>query len=190
MRVDIHLHLYASVCAPTGESFNFEALRENASPELREYFKERGVDIDTLESECEQDTPEAWDKLDTVVDYFKEQAGYIAEGANPCPDDCMAFMWNDDCWDGGTDITLSVPLSLDEYEAIEDGDEEILGNVGQRIANEIYEGNKGGTPQRDRMKRFEEEVGLWNDLINQLECYHQPTNQPTKYLNPLARLNR
>jgi len=174
MRVDINLRLYASVCAPSGESFNFEALRENACPELREYFKGEGVDIDTLEQEIEDDTPEANEKLGIVVEYFREQAGLIAEGADPCPDESMAFMWNDDCWDGGTDITLSVPLTLEEYEAIEEGDTEALDTVAKRIYTEIMEGNKGGTPERDRMKRFEDEVGLWNDLINRLECYTQP----------------
>ena len=175
MRVYIHLRLYASICAPSAEGMNLEAVRENASPELREYFMELGVNIDTLEDEINQDTPEAWEKLEKVVDYFQEQAGLIAEGADPCPHDCMAFMWNDDCWDGGTDITLSVPLSIKEYEEIEAGNAETLETIGDRIDQEITEdGNKGGTPERDRMKLFEEEVGLWNDSINQLECYFQP----------------
>lgn len=176
MRVDIHLRLYASICAPTGEDFDFDALRENAGPDLREYFKGKGVDIDTLEDGSDDD-------LDTVVEYFREQAGYIAEGADPCGYIAegadpwgrgMTFMWNDDCWDGGTDITLSVPLTLEEYEAIEEGDDKTLKAIGERIYLEIMDGNKGGTPERDKMKRFEEEVGLWNDLINKLECYHQP----------------
>lgn len=174
MRVDINLRLYASVCAPSGESFNFEALRENASPELRDYFKGEGVDIDKLEQEIEDDTPEANEKLDIVVEYFREQAGLIAEGADPCPGDCMAFIWNDNCWDGGTDITLSVPLTLEEYEAIEEGDAEVLDTVAKRIYTEIIGANNGGTPERDKMKRFEEEVGIWNDSINALECYTQP----------------
>lgn len=169
MRVDIHLRLYASICAPSGGSFDFEALRENAGPDLREYFKDAGIDIDTLE----EDSEDSYDKLETVVEYFKEQAGYIAEGADPCPDECMAFMWNDDCWDGGTDITLSVPLSVEEYEAIEAGDDKTLAIIAKRIDQEICDGNKGGTPERDRMKRFEEEVGMWNDGINKLGCYHQ-----------------
>jgi len=171
MRVDIHLHLYASICAPSGENFNFEALRKNAGPDLRDYFKNQGVDIDTLEAEIEADAP--WDRLETVVNYFQDQAGYIAEGADPCPWEPMAFIWNDDCWEGGTDIMLSVPLTLDEYEEIEEDNEETLKLIAERIHREILDGNKGGTPERDKMKRFEDEVGLWNDLINKLECYHQ-----------------
>lgn len=46
-----------------------------------------------------------------------------------------------------------------------------LDKVARRIAKEIYDANKGGNPGRDRLKRFEEEVGLCNDLLNQLECY-------------------
>lgn len=176
LRIDIHLRLYASVCAPSSESFNFKALRENASHDLREYFSALGIDIDTLEDEIKSDTSEAWEKLDTVVEYFRDQAGLIAEGADPCPGDWMAFMWNDDAWEGGTDITLSVPLTVDEYEEIEAGNEETLATIGDRINAEIYAGNEGGTPERDKMQKFEEEVGLWNDLINKLECYYQPKN--------------
>jgi hypothetical protein len=166
MRVDIHLRLYASVCAPSYDSIDLDTLRKNASEELKEFFKDyHGIDLDMVT----EDDDESFEK---IVEYFREQAESIACGANPCPDDPFAFMWDGDgAWDGGTDITLSVPLSLDEYEAIEDGDEETLGTVGQRIATEIYAGNEGGTPERDRMKHFEKEVGLWNDLINQLECY-------------------
>jgi hypothetical protein len=173
-QVNINLRLYATVCAPSGESFNFDALKENASPELRSYFADTGVDIDTLEDEINDEKEGSWEKLDTVVEYFREQAGIIAEGANPCPHDCMAFMWNDDAWEGGTDIVLSVPLTLEECEEIEDGNEQTLAVIAERIAKEIWDGNKGGTPERDKMKRFEEEVGLWNDLINGLECYTQP----------------
>ena len=172
-QINIHLRLYATVCAPSGESFNFDALKENASPELRSYFADVGVDIDTLEDDISNDKDSAWEKLDTVVEYFREQAGLIAEGADPCSHDCMAFMWNDDAWEGGTDVVLSVPLTLEECEEIEDGNDDTLAVIAQRIATEIYDGNKGGTPERDKMKRFEEEVGLWNDLINGLECYTQ-----------------
>jgi hypothetical protein len=213
MRVDIHLHLYACVCAPSGQNIQISTVRKNASPDLKEYFRGIGVDIDTLEDEINADTPEAWEKFGKVVGHFQEQAGYIAEGANPCPDDPFAFMWNDECWEGGTDITLTVPLTVDEYDSIEAlrgvkevlishrrtiGDaalnndpkairaatrefaatlqaeakgNKILKKVARRIAKEIYDGNKGGTPERDKMKHFEEEVGLWNDLISKLECY-------------------
>jgi len=173
MRVDIHLRLYASICAPSAEGIDINVVRENAAPELREYFAGEGVDLETLSDEINSDAPGAWGKLETVVDYFQDQAGYIAEGADPCPWEPMAFMWNDDRWEGGTDITLSVPLTLDEYEEIEEDNEETLKLIAERIHQEILYGNKGGTPERDKMKRFEEEVGLWNDLINKLECYHQ-----------------
>ena len=175
MKVLIHLRLYATVCAPSGEGMNLEAVKENACPELKEYFLDRGVDLNRTEEELYDDET----AFETIVDYFQEQAGYIAEGANPCPQDRMAFMWNDDAWEGGTDITLEVPLTVDEYEAIESGEDcgvEALNDVAKRIATEIYDANQGGTPERDNLKRFEEEVALWNKLINQLECYHQPTN--------------
>lgn len=121
--------------------------------------------------------------------------------------------YNDDCWEGGTNITLTVPLTVEEYEAIEEGknvDDQLRGlrrsigdaslkndveaitailpnfkdiievkskfqstlsKVADRIAKEICDGNKGGTPERDKMKHFENEIGLCNDTINQLECY-------------------
>jgi hypothetical protein len=86
-------------------------------------------------------------------------------------------MWDgDSSWDGGTDVVLHVPLTVDEYDLIESGDQETLELIAERISTEIWEANKGGTPQRDRLKRFEEEVGLCNDMINELECY-RPRNK-------------
>lgn len=174
MKVLIHLHIYATVCTPSVESVNLEAVKENASPKLKEYFLGRGVDLNRTEEELYDDKA----AFDTIVDYFQDQADYIAESANPCPQDWKAFMWSDDAWEGGTDITLEVPLTVDEYDAIESGEDcgvEALDDVAKRIATEIYDANQGGTPERDKLKRFEEEVALWNKLINKLECYHQPT---------------
>lgn len=172
MRVDIHLRLYASIGSPSYDSVDLEALKENAPAELREFFKEYlEVDLEALDV-TNYDAPEVEEAQEKLVEYFREQATEIVCGMDPCPGDCMAFMWDgDEAWDGGTDITLSVPLSVDEYEEIEAGNEETLTTVGQRIADEIYAANEGGTPERDRLKRFEEEVGLCNDLINKLECY-------------------
>ena len=39
-----------------------------------------------------------------------------------------------DYWQFHTDVTTSVPLTVDEYESIEDGDAEALDGVAQRIA--------------------------------------------------------
>ena len=175
MKVLIHLHIYATVCAPSGESMNLEAVKENACPKLREYFLTKGVDLNRTEEELYDDET----AFETIVDYFQKEAGYIAECADPCPTDWLTFMWNDDAWEGGTNITLEVPLSVDEYEAIESGEDcgaEALDDIAKRIATEISDANQGGTPERDKLKRFEEEVALWNKKLNQLQCYHQPTN--------------
>ena len=173
MKVLIHLHLYATVCAPSHEGINLEAVKENASPELKNYFLSKGVDLNRTEEDLYDDE----DAFNTIVDYFQEEATMIAVGADPCPNDPMAFMWEHDAWTGGIAITLEVPLTVEEYEDIESGEDcavEALNDVAQRIATEIYDANQGGTPERDKLKRFEEEVALWNKLINQLECYHQP----------------
>lgn len=173
MRVDIHLRLYASVCAPTMEGIDWVYLKENASPELKAYFK------DFHEIDWEKLDFEEWDEYtenacEVIAEYFMEQATEIACGANPCPDECMAFMWDGDgSWDGGTDVVLSIPMTVDEYDEIEAGDQKTLDAIAARIAKEIYDANEGGTPERDKLKHFEEEVGLWNDMINRMECYAQ-----------------
>ena len=174
MQIRIKLRLYACVCASSGEGLNLEAIKENASPELKEYFLTKGVDLNRTEEELYDDEK----GFEIMVEYFQEQATMIACGADPCPNNFMAFMWNDDAWEGGTNVTLSVPFTCEEYESIEgeeDDMDKVLSTLANRIATEIYDSNKGGTPQRDKVKLFEEEVGLWNDMINQLECYHQPT---------------
>lgn len=173
MEVLIHLRLYATVCAPSYEGMNLEAVRTQVSPELRDYFKSMGVDLDRTEDEL-YDDEESYSK---IVEHYQEQAQMIAMDANPCPSDPFAFMWNDGAWEGGIDVTLRVPLTVDEYDAIESDDKQTLDDIAKRICTEIYDANKGGTPERDKIKLFEEQVGLWNDLINKLECYAQP--QPT-----------
>jgi hypothetical protein len=161
MRVDIHLRLYASICCPSYDSIDFDSFADKASPELKEFFASQGVDLSDLDEDGEE----------KVVEYFREQAEGIVCGMDATPGDPFAIMWNDDAWEGGIDVTLSVPLSLDEYEEIEDGNEETLNLIGQRIATEIYAGNQGGTPERDRMKQWEDEIGMCNDQINELDCY-------------------
>jgi len=170
-KVRINLRLYASICAPTGEGIWWESMPD-CSPELKEFFRDHhGID---LSKELDYETDSA--AMDTITEHFLEQATSIVCGMRPGVGD---FMWNDDCWDGGTDITLEVPLPVSEHEAIEAGDEDTLATVAQRISQEIYDGNEGGTPARDAMKEFEEEVGLANDLINSLECYGNKRGEET-----------
>ncbi|MGL5018001.1 MAG: hypothetical protein ACRDBP_07700 [Luteolibacter sp.] len=176
MRVAIHLRLYASICSPSWDGIDFDELKNWMPKECKGFFKTyHKIDINKIDSSALDNPRRAkameW-KLEKIVEHFREQATEIVCGMNPCPGDPFAFMWDGDgAWDGGTDITLHVPLSVDEYEAIEDGDKEALDIIAARIAQEIWDGNEGGTPERDRMKRFEEEVGLCNDMINRLECY-------------------
>lgn len=177
-KVLINLRLYASICAPTGEGIWWEELNESVSPELREFFKDHhGIDLATIDWEKDGETPHGplgETPYEIVEEYFMEQATSIVCGMAPVGD----FMFNDDCWDGGTDITLEVPLSVGEHEAIEAGDTDTLDTVAARIAKEIYDANEGGTPERDRLKLFEEEVGMVNDIINGLECYGKKQETP------------
>ncbi len=179
MRVAIHLRLYASICAPSYDGIDFAALHEWWSDGIKKFFNDHHkVDIEKIDWE-NWDAPETDKACDTIVEHFREQATLIVCGMDPCPGDPFAFMWDGDgAWDGGTDVVLHVPLTVDEYDAIESGDEGTLDTVAQRIDTEICEANKGGTPERDRLKRFEEEVGLCNDLINKLECYRPIENEP------------
>ena len=215
MRVAIEMRLYASICAPSHEGIEFCRQKELWSDDLKSFFKEyHELDIDTVNWD-DWDAPPCEEAAETIVDHFREQATHIVCGMDACPHDPFAFMWNDDCWDGGTDITLHVPLSVAEYESIEllskdwqekpslvaavaeamhkddfkaaraamralesfvkrqKRSQKTLDKVAKRIAREIWDGNKGGTTERDRMKQFEEEVGLCNDMINQLECYRR-----------------
>ena len=176
MRVDIHLRLYCSICAPSCEGMNIETVKKNASPELLEFFKGQGVDIDKL-IDSDFDDPDHYEQLQIVVDYFQDQAQEIVCGMHhdTTRGDPFAIMWNDDAWEGGIDVKLTVPLSLEEYEAIEEGQSVDLREVGDRISKEI-DGNEGGTPERDAMKLWEETIGEANDMINKLECYHRKDN--------------
>jgi hypothetical protein len=177
-KVLINLRLYASICAPTGEGIWWEELNESVSPELREFFKDHhGIDLATIDWEKDGETPHGplgETPYEIVEEYFMEQATSIVCGMAPVGD----FLFNDDCWDGGTDITLEVPLSVGEHEAIEAGDTDTLDTVAARIAKEIYDANEGGTPERDRLKLFEEEVGMVNDMVNGLECYGKKQETP------------
>lgn len=174
MRIAIHLRLYASIGAPGYGSIDFEALRE-APSDLKEHFKSMGVDVDKLDvSDTSWDTER---QLEKIVEFYREQATLIVCGMNSSASDHQGFMWDgDEAWDGGVDITLHVPLSVDEYEAIEDGDEDTLDTVAGRIYREIADANKGGTPERDRLKLFEETVGTCNDMINEL-LYPKQANE-------------
>ncbi len=169
LRVDIHLRLYVSICAPSYDGIDFEKVKETADPDFRKFFQGIGVDLDGLD--VNDDSPETEEQLEKIVSFYREQAQGIVCGMNATPDDPFAIMWNDDAWEGGIDVTLSVPLTVDEYEEIEAGNQETLDIIAARIAAEIYAGNEGGTPDRDRMKLWEEEIGLCNDMIGQLGCY-------------------
>lgn len=176
MRVAIHLRLYASICSPSWDGIDFDELKTWMDRDIKRFFREHHkIDINKIETAALDNPRRAkameW-KLEKIVEHFREQAVEIVCGMDPCPGDPFAFMWDGDgAWDGGTDIVLHVRLTVDEYELIEEGDQEALDLVAGRIAQEIYDANDGGTPERDRLKRFEEEVGLCNDMINQLECY-------------------
>jgi hypothetical protein len=170
LRVDINLRLYVSICAPSYDGIDFEKVKNTDDPMLREFFKDHlGVDLAGLD--VDDDSPETEEQLEKIVEFYRAQAEGIVCGMNATPDDPFAIMWNDDAWEGGIDVTLSVPLTVDEYEEIEAGNQETLDTIAARIAAEIYAGNEGGTPERDRMKLWEEEIGLCNDMIAQLGCY-------------------
>jgi hypothetical protein len=64
MKVLIYLHIYATVCAPSSEGMNLEAVKENACPELREYFLTKGVDLNRTEEELYDDET----AFETIVD--------------------------------------------------------------------------------------------------------------------------
>ena len=147
MRVAIHLRLYATICAPCYE--NVDYYMEKMSAETKEALSEF--------INCEDE--------EVFLEYLRDQACEIVIGMGPVGD----FMYDDDnAWTGGTDAVLYVDLTVDEYYEIEDGNEETLAKIANRINDEIYEANKGGYEGRDIVKRFEEEVGLANDMINDL----------------------
>lgn len=170
LRIAINLRLYVSICAPSYDSIDFEKVKNTEDPTLREFFKDHlGVDLDGLDPE--DDSPETEAALEKIVDFYREQAEGIVCGMNATPGDPFAIMWNDDAWEGGIDVTLHVPLTVDEYEAIEAGDQATLDSIAKRINTEIYDANEGGTPERDRLKLWEKEIGLCHDLINNLDCF-------------------
>jgi hypothetical protein len=166
-KIEIELSLYVCICSPSFDGIEFRNLRDTCGKETKEFFlKHYKIDLNKVDEESDEET------LDKIVDFWQEQATEIVMGMNATPGDPFAIMWGGDSWDGGITVTLEVPLSAQEYEEIESGNEETLGVIANRINTEIYAGNEGGTPERDRMKQWEEEVGLCNDLINKLECYN------------------
>lgn len=169
MRIAINLRLYASICSPAYDNIDFEKVKNTEDATLREFFKSAGIDLDGLD--VDDDSPETEATLEKIVEYYREQAESIICGMGATPGDPFAIMWNDDAWEGGIDVTLHVPLTVDEYEEIEAGNQETLDTIAERINKEISEANQGGTPERDRLKLWEEEVGLCNDMINALECF-------------------
>jgi len=182
-RIDICLQLYATICAPSVEGFNYEAVIKNASEEDLEYFASIDADPREIEGLFEKNPeqhPDAYDRayviIDKLVEYYCEQAMFIVSdlsGLEAQRGDPFAVMWNDDAWEGGIDVTLSVPLTDDECQAFEthEYDDELLDDISNRIATEIYDANKGGTPERDALKRWEEWVSFCNTEINKLDCY-------------------
>lgn len=177
LRIDIKLRLYATICAPSGESFDHEAVIQNASPEELAYFKSVGAD--PREIDWDKDEDAAYAITDKLADYYCEQAAFIVSDTDAIEaqrGDPFAVMWNDNAWEGGIDVTLSVPLTADECDALEshEYDDELLDTLAKRIATEIHDANKGGTPERDALKCWEEWVSRCNQEINKLGCYFQP----------------
>jgi hypothetical protein len=175
-RIDICLRLYATICAPCNEWFNYEAVIKNASEEDIQYFASIDADPREIKGVFEKNPEQAYAIIDKLVEYYCEQAMFIVsdgDGLEAQRGDPFAVMWNDDAWEGGIDVTLSVPLTADECDALEshEYDDELLDTLAKRIATEIYEANKGGTPERDALKLWEEWVAFCNTEINKLDCY-------------------
>lgn len=149
MRVAINLYLYATICAPSYDSLDY--YREKMSDETKTALS--GI----LDVEDDEE----------FLEYLKDQACMTVCGMHH--DVGGEIEWDgDDSWCGGIDVTLYVPLTVDEYEEIEDGNEETLKTIADRISTEICEANEGGSKGRDLLKLWEEEVGMVNDMINDL----------------------
>ena len=111
-----------------------------------------------------------------MEEYLLDQSTAIVCGMHPdtFSNDCM---FDGDYWSGGLDVTLEVPLSINEYEIIEcacDPEHDsaeydaTLKTIADRIMTEIVDSEKGGTPERDKVQIFYEEVALANTLIDGL----------------------
>lgn len=176
-RIDICLRLYATICAPCSEGFDYEAVINNATEEDLEYFSSIDADPREIEGLFERNAEDrAYVIIDKLVEYYREQALHIVSdpsGLEAQRDDPFAVMWNDNAWEGGIDVTLSVPLTADECEAFEthEYDDALLDDISERIVTEIFDANKGGTSERDALKRWEEWVYFCNTEINKLDCY-------------------
>lgn len=67
-----------------------------------------------------------------------------------------------DYWSFRTDVTLYVPLSLDEYEWIEAGREKTLARIAARISRAICKGSK-------EIKEFETAMAALSDAIDKID---------------------
>jgi hypothetical protein len=149
MRIAISLRLYATICCPSYDSLDF--YREKMSDETRQALS------GTLDVDDDKD----------FLEYLREQATMVVCGMHH--DVGGNIEWDEDSqWSGGINVTLYVPLSVDEYEEIEDGNEETLKTIAQRISTEICEANQGGSKGRELLKLWEHEIGMVNDMINDL----------------------
>lgn len=178
LKIEIDLRLYATVCAPSAECFDHEAVIKNESSEALDYFTSIGADPRLIDWEDDSKEGANFEIIEKLADHYQEQAALTITGFSTHDgptDDPFAIMWNDDAWEGGINVTLEVPMSCDEAEALESGGEvEVYDTIASRIATEIYAANEGGTSERDKLKRWEEGIAEWNREINKLGCYPQP----------------
>lgn len=123
MKVEIHLHLYASVCEPHLE------IGDEESDEEFEKRKEEVMDV-------------AHSIVCNEPEYNGEWTG-------------------SDYWVFAMDTVLSIDLSVDQYDDIEDGSKLVLKAVADLINNRIFEGN-------DAMAEFECAMGNLNRSLDQL----------------------
>ena len=148
MKIAINLKLYASLSYPSYE--DLDGYRERMSDEEKELYS-KFVDVSDD---------------DVFLEYLKDQASLVFEGMHwDTFDDCDG---DEDGFYGNKRTTLFVDLFVDEYEEIEDGNQETLDRIAHRINKEICDANKGHKKGRNEVKLFEDEVGLANDMINDI----------------------
>lgn len=175
MKVTIDLRLYATICAPSGEDFNYEAVIENEDEETLAYFASIGADPRTIEDDWETNEDEAYRKIDKLVEYYRQQAEFIMTDITFC-DDPFAVMWNDDAWEGGIDVTLETYITPEEWEEVdrEEPDPDVLDDIELRL----YKAIENGGEQVPAMTQWESAVYNANERINKLNCYTQPKPEP------------
>lgn len=153
--VDLHLRLYASICAPCYG--NLDHYRSIMPYEVERQLK-AAIDIDL-------------DDDDALIKLLREQAEVIVRGMDPETGD---FMWDGDgSWDGGVDVVLECalnPATLYALAGARRGD--FVKSLWEEVAEGLYDclterDDNGNHPHPD-IARFEHEVGLANDRINQL----------------------